>query len=114
MKFKEILELIESCKLGTVYSLYGKKVVDDEWNIMNEMIAKYLKRYVEEKNKSIIAKYAQEYRIKNKESIALRAKEYRIKNKEAISNTEILIDLEHKITLTEKLIRSLNKEEKFI
>ena len=37
-----------------------------------------------------------------------------IKNKEAISNTEILIDLEHKITLTEKLIRSLNKEEKFI
>ena len=51
------------CMLSTVFglgnydiprALYGKKVVDDEWNIMNEMIAKYLKRYVEEKNKSII------------------------------------------------------------
>ena len=37
-----------------------------------------------------------------------------LKNKEAISNTEILIDLENKITLTEKLIRSLNKEERYI
>ena len=36
------------------------------------------------------------------------------KNKEAISNTEILIDLENKISLTEKLIRSLNKEEQYI
>ena len=32
-----------------------------------------------------------------------------LKNKEAISNTEILLDLENKISLTEKLIRSLNK-----
>ena len=36
------------------------------------------------------------------------------KNKEAISNTEILLSLENKITLTEKLIRSLNKEERYI
>ena len=36
------------------------------------------------------------------------------KNKEAISNTEILIDLENKISLTEKLIRSLRREEKYI
>ena len=35
-------------------------------------------------------------------------------NKEAISNTEILLDLENKISLTEKLIRSLNKEERYI
>ncbi|MBC8256926.1 MAG: peptidoglycan DD-metalloendopeptidase family protein [Candidatus Marinimicrobia bacterium] len=37
-----------------------------------------------------------------------------IKNKEAISNTEILLNLENKISLTEKLIRSLNKEERYI
>ena len=37
-----------------------------------------------------------------------------LKNREAISNTEILIELENKITLTEKLIRSLNKEEQYI
>ena len=30
-----------------------------------------------------------------------------LKNREAISSTEILIELENKITLTEKLIRSL-------
>ena len=36
------------------------------------------------------------------------------KNKEAISNTEILLSLENKIVLTEKLIRSLNKEERYI
>lgn len=36
------------------------------------------------------------------------------KNKEAISSTEILLDLENKISLTEKLIRSLNKEERYI
>jgi len=36
------------------------------------------------------------------------------KNKEAISSTEILIDLENKISLTEKLIRSLHREEKYI
>ncbi len=36
------------------------------------------------------------------------------KNKEAISNTEILLSLENKIILTEKLIRSLNKEERYI
>ena len=42
--------------------------------------------------------------------------EYKLyrKNKEAISNTEILLSLENKITLTEKLIRSLNKEERYI
>ena len=37
-----------------------------------------------------------------------------LKNKEAISSTEILLDLHNKITLTEKLIRSLNKEERYI
>ena len=37
-----------------------------------------------------------------------------LKNKEAISNTEILLSLENKINLTEKLIRSLNKEEHYI
>ncbi len=37
-----------------------------------------------------------------------------VKNKEAISNTEYLIDLESKISLTEKLIRSLNNEEKYL
>ena len=37
-----------------------------------------------------------------------------LKNNEAISSTEILLDLENKITLTEKLIRSLNKEERYI
>ena len=37
-----------------------------------------------------------------------------LKNREAISSTEILIELENKITLTEKLIRSLNKEEQYI
>ena len=37
-----------------------------------------------------------------------------LKNKEAISSTEILLDLENKISLTEKLIRSLNKEERYI
>ena len=36
------------------------------------------------------------------------------KTKEAISTTEILIDLENKITLTEKLIRSLAREERFV
>ena len=36
------------------------------------------------------------------------------KNQEAISSTELLIKLEHKITLTEKLIRSLNREERYI
>ena len=36
------------------------------------------------------------------------------KNKEAISSTELLIVLENKISLTEKLIRSLNREEKYI
>jgi len=36
------------------------------------------------------------------------------KNKEAISSTEILLSLENKIALTEKLIRSLNKEERYI
>ena len=36
------------------------------------------------------------------------------KNQEAISNTELLINLENKITLTEKLIRSLNREEDYI
>jgi len=36
------------------------------------------------------------------------------KNKEAISNTKILIDLENKISLTEKLIRSLHREEQYI
>ena len=36
------------------------------------------------------------------------------KNKEAISNTELLITLENKISLTEKLIRSLNREEKYV
>ena len=35
-------------------------------------------------------------------------------NKEAISSTERLITLENKISLTEKLIRSLNREEKYI
>jgi len=37
-----------------------------------------------------------------------------LKNKEAISSTEILLNLENKISLTEKLIRSLNKEERYI
>jgi len=36
------------------------------------------------------------------------------KNKEAISSTKVLIDLENKISLTEKLIRSLHREEKYI
>ena len=36
------------------------------------------------------------------------------KNKEAISNTEILIDLGNKISLTDKLIRSLHREEQHI
>ena len=36
------------------------------------------------------------------------------RKKEAISNTEILIDLENKISLTEKLIRSLYREEQHI
>ena len=36
------------------------------------------------------------------------------KNQEAISSTEFLINLENKITLTEKLIRSLNREERYI
>ena len=36
------------------------------------------------------------------------------KNKEATQNTEILIDLTNKISLTEKLIRSLGREEKNI
>jgi septal ring factor EnvC (AmiA/AmiB activator) len=36
------------------------------------------------------------------------------KTQEAISTTEILIDLENKITLTEKLIRSLAREERFV
>ena len=36
------------------------------------------------------------------------------KTQEAISTTEILIDLETKITLTEKLIRSLAREERFV
>ena len=36
------------------------------------------------------------------------------KTKEAISSTEILIDLENKISLTEKLIRSLHREEQYI
>ena len=36
------------------------------------------------------------------------------KTNEAISNTEILIDLENKISLTEKLIRSLYREEQHI
>ena len=37
-----------------------------------------------------------------------------LKTKEAISSTEILIDLENKISLMEKLIRSLNREEQYI
>ncbi|MDP6853294.1 MAG: peptidoglycan DD-metalloendopeptidase family protein [Candidatus Marinimicrobia bacterium] len=37
-----------------------------------------------------------------------------LKNKEAISNTEYLIDIESKISLTEKLIRSLNNEENYL
>ena len=37
-----------------------------------------------------------------------------VKNKEATANTEVLIDLTNKISLTEKLIRSLGKEEKNI
>ena len=37
-----------------------------------------------------------------------------LKNKEAISSTEILLDLENKINLTVKLIRSLNKEDRYI
>ena len=37
-----------------------------------------------------------------------------LKNREAISSTEILIELENKISLMEKLIRSLNKEERYI
>ena len=36
------------------------------------------------------------------------------KTQEAISTTEILIDLENKITLTEKLIRSLAREERYV
>lgn len=36
------------------------------------------------------------------------------KQKEAISTTEILLNLENKISLTEKLIHSLNREEQFI
>jgi len=36
------------------------------------------------------------------------------KTQEAISTTEILIDLEIKISLTEKLIRSLSREEQFV
>ena len=36
------------------------------------------------------------------------------KNTEAISSTEILIDLENKISLTEKLVRSLHREEQYI
>jgi len=36
------------------------------------------------------------------------------KTQEAISTTEILIDLEIKISLTEKLIRSLSREERFV
>jgi len=36
------------------------------------------------------------------------------KNQEAIFSTEFLINLENKITLTEKLIRSLNREERYI
>ena len=35
-----------------------------------------------------------------------------LKNKEAINTTERLLDIETKIILTEKLIKSLNKEEK--
>ena len=37
-----------------------------------------------------------------------------IKNKEATASTEILIDLSNKISLTEKLIRSLHREENHI
>ena len=37
-----------------------------------------------------------------------------IKNKEATASTEILIDLTNKISLTEKLIRSLHREENHI
>ena len=36
------------------------------------------------------------------------------KTQEAISTAEILIDLENKISLTEKLIRSLSREERFV
>ena len=36
------------------------------------------------------------------------------KQKEAISTTAILLNLENKITLTEKLIHSLNREEQYI
>ena len=36
------------------------------------------------------------------------------KNKEAISTTELLINIENKISLTEKLIRSLSREEQYI
>ena len=36
------------------------------------------------------------------------------KNREAINTSEVLLDLENKISLTEKLIRSLNKEEQYI
>ena len=36
------------------------------------------------------------------------------KNKEAISTTELLINIENKISLTEKLILSLSREEQYI
>ena len=36
------------------------------------------------------------------------------KTQEAISTTEILLDLQNKISLTEKLIRSLSREERYV
>jgi len=62
----------------------------------------------------------QDINIRNRELNALRNEikniEERLidKNKEATQNTEILIDLTNKISLTEKLIRSLGREEKNI
>ena len=62
----------------------------------------------------------QDINIRNRELNTLRNEikniEERLidKNKEATQNTEILIDLTNKISLTEKLIRSLGREEKNI
>ena len=52
-------------------AVYGEKVVDDEWNIMNAIIAKYLKRYIKEKNKSLIVvlRGQRDYEINMYESI---------------------------------------------
>ena len=59
----ELNKKFDICMVSTVFglgnydiprSLYGKKVVDDEWNISNSILAKYLMKYINEKNKSLV------------------------------------------------------------